>query len=177
MIQDMVPHARRIGRAVYRRPYPEHFPRGFKVSNFALFSGDGLQSTVEHIDRFTAQGAKIEHHEALKLRTMEQIFHKQFYRPELEVSMADLAMIRQGSNESVQEYLGKFKEARARCTANMLEHEFMKLAQGGLFLDLRKKFEGIEFLDIYDFLLRVDRYEALLKEEQQKNQPTSQPTL
>ncbi|BFG20832.1 hypothetical protein CerSpe_071060 [Prunus speciosa] len=60
MIQDIVPHARRIGRSVYRRPYPEHFdqeelPRGFKVPNFALFSGDGLQSTVEYIGRFTTQ--------------------------------------------------------------------------------------------------------------------------
>ncbi|KAI5323867.1 hypothetical protein L3X38_032940 [Prunus dulcis] len=54
MIQDMVPHARRIGRPVYQRPYPEHFDqeefsRGFKVPDFALFLGDGLQSTVEHI--------------------------------------------------------------------------------------------------------------------------------
>ncbi|CAL8112710.1 unnamed protein product [Prunus armeniaca] len=59
MIQDMVPHARRIGRLVYRRPYPEHFDReqfsrDFKVPDFALFSRDGLQSTVEHIGRFTA---------------------------------------------------------------------------------------------------------------------------
>ncbi|BFG30709.1 hypothetical protein CerSpe_169830 [Prunus speciosa] len=108
---------------------------------------------------------------------MEKIFHEQFYRPEPEVSMADLAKMRQGSNESVQEYLGKFREARARCTINMPEHEFAKLAQGGLLLDLRKKFEGIEFRDIYDLLLRVDRYESLLKEEQQKNRPTSRPTF
>lgn len=38
----------------------------------------------------------------------------------------------------------------------MLEHEFAKLAQGGLSLDLRKKFKGIEFRDIYDLLLQVD---------------------
>ncbi|CAL2257286.1 unnamed protein product [Prunus armeniaca] len=131
MIQDMVPHARRIG--------------------------DGLQSTMEHIGRFTAQCAEIGHREALKLRlfpstltvaafswyiklpqnfvpnwqTMEQIFHEQFYQPEPEVSMADLAKMHQGLNESVQEYLGKFREARARCMVNMLEHEFVKLAQGG----------------------------------------------
>ncbi|XP_008222335.1 PREDICTED: uncharacterized protein LOC103322219 [Prunus mume] len=114
----------RIGRPVYRRPYPEHFdqeefPRGFKVPDFALFSGDGLQSIVEHIGRFTAQCAEIGHREALKLRlfpstltgaafswyvklpqnsvlnwqVMEQVFHEQFYRPEPEVSMADLAKI------------------------------------------------------------------------------------
>lgn len=73
MIQDIVPDARRIGRPVYWRPYQENFdqgefPRGFKVSEFALFSGDGLQSTIEHIDRFMTQCAKIGDREALKLR-------------------------------------------------------------------------------------------------------------
>ncbi|CAB4290213.1 unnamed protein product [Prunus armeniaca] len=65
----------------------------------------------------------------------------------------------------------------ARCTVNMPEHEFAKLAQGGLLLNLRKKFEGIEFRDIYDLLFRVDRYEALLKEEQQKGRSASPPTF
>ncbi|KAI5316407.1 hypothetical protein L3X38_036114 [Prunus dulcis] len=208
MIQDMVPYARRIGRPFYRRPYPDHFdqdefPLGFKVPDFALFSGDGFQSTVEHIGRFTAQCAEIGHCEALKLRLlpstlmgttfswyvklsqnsvpnwqiMEQIFHEQFYQLEPEVSMADLAKMRQGSNEPVQEYLEKLREERARFKVNMLEHEFVKLAQGGLFFDLRKKFESIEFHDIYDILLRVDRYEPFLKKEQQKNRPTSRSTF
>ncbi|CAL9019080.1 unnamed protein product, partial [Prunus brigantina] len=93
---------------------------------------------------------------------MEQIFHEQFYWPELEVSMADLAKMRQGSNESVQEYLRKFREARARCTVNMPEHEFVKLAQVSRYLRPPTS---------------MDRYETLLKEEQQKNRPTSRPTF
>ncbi|XP_021801443.1 uncharacterized protein LOC110745629 [Prunus avium] len=204
----MVPHARRIVRPVYRRPYPEHFdqeefPQGFKVSDFTLFSGDGHQLTMEHIGRFTAQCAEIGYREVLKLRlfpstligaafswyvklpqnsvpnwqTNEQIFHEQFYWPEPDESMADLAKMHQGPNESVHEYLGKFRETRARCTVNMPEHEFAKLAQGGLLLDVQKRFEGIEFHDIYNLLLQVDRYEALLKEEQQKNWPTSRSTF
>ncbi|CAL8132434.1 unnamed protein product [Prunus armeniaca] len=150
----MVPRARRIGRIVYRRPYSKHFdqeefPRGFKILNFALFSRDGLQLTVEHIGRFTAQCAEIGHHEAFKLRlfqstlkgaafswyikrhqnfvpnwqTREQIFYEQFYLPYSEVLMANLAKMRQGSNELVQEYLGNFIEVRATCTVNMPEHE------------------------------------------------------
>ncbi|CAL9005191.1 unnamed protein product, partial [Prunus brigantina] len=162
-------HAKRIGRPVYRRPYPEHFdqeefPRGFKVPDFALFSGDGLHSTLPQ-------------NSVPNWQVMEQVFHEQFYRPEPKISMADLAKISQKSSESVQEYLGRFREAKARCTVNMPEHEFAKLAQGGLLLDLRKKFEGIEFRDIYDLLLRVDRYEALLKEEQQKGRPAPRPTF
>ncbi|CAL9024403.1 unnamed protein product, partial [Prunus brigantina] len=82
-------------------------------------------STVEHTGRFTAQCAEIGHREALKLRlfpntltgtafswyvklpqnsvpnwqVMEQIFHAQFYRPEPEVSMANLVKISQKPNE------------------------------------------------------------------------------
>ncbi|CAN0838176.1 hypothetical protein LINGRAHAP2_LOCUS2015 [Linum grandiflorum] len=46
---------------VYRKPYPEWvdrhypFPRGFRVPDFATFTGMGDQSTVEHIGRFTVQ--------------------------------------------------------------------------------------------------------------------------
>lgn len=73
MIQDIVPHARRIGRLVYQKPYSKHFdqeefPRSFKVPNFTLFSRDGLQSTIEHIGQFMVQCAEIGHCEALKLR-------------------------------------------------------------------------------------------------------------
>ncbi|CAL8162714.1 unnamed protein product [Prunus armeniaca] len=110
-------------------------------------------------------------------QVIEQVFHEQFYRPESEVSMDDLAKRSQKPSQSVQEYLGRFREARARCTVNMPEHEFAKLAQGGLLLDLRKKFKGIEFRDIYDLLVRVGRYEALLKEEQQKGRPAPRPTF
>ncbi|CAL8137449.1 unnamed protein product [Prunus armeniaca] len=60
---------------------------------------------------------------------MEHNFHEQFYRPELEVSMADLAKLSQKPNELIQENLGRFGEARARYTVNMSEHEFAKLAQ------------------------------------------------
>ncbi|CAL9025077.1 unnamed protein product [Prunus brigantina] len=85
MIQDMVPYARRIGMSVYWRPYPGHFDqeefsRGFKVLDFALFSGDGLLSTVEHIGRFKAQCAEIGHREALKLRIFPSILTGQLSR-------------------------------------------------------------------------------------------------
>ncbi|CAN0862284.1 hypothetical protein LINGRAHAP2_LOCUS8431 [Linum grandiflorum] len=46
---------------VYRKPYPEWvdrhypFPRGFRVPDFATFTGMGDQSTVEHTGRFTVQ--------------------------------------------------------------------------------------------------------------------------
>ncbi|CAL2245639.1 unnamed protein product [Prunus armeniaca] len=58
-----------------------------------------------------------------------------------------------------------------------VNNEFAKFSQGGLLLDLRKKFEGIKFHDIYDLLLQVDQYKALLNEELQKNGLTSRLTF
>lgn len=55
----------------------------------------------------------------LNRMAMKQIFHEQFYGSELEVSMTDLAKMHQGSNKSVQEYLGRFIETRGRCTVNI----------------------------------------------------------
>ena len=55
--EEYGPILRRVGRPTYRQPYPDHIdrveiPQGYKVPNFTLFSGDGEQSTVEHIGWF-----------------------------------------------------------------------------------------------------------------------------
>jgi hypothetical protein len=49
------------GRArSYQKPYSEYFdtilyPRGFRVSDLAKFTGDGTKTTYEHIGQFHAQ--------------------------------------------------------------------------------------------------------------------------
>ncbi|CAN0829178.1 hypothetical protein LINGRAHAP2_LOCUS1064 [Linum grandiflorum] len=129
---------------VYRKPYPEWvdkhhpFPRGFRVPEFATFTGMGDQSTVEHVGRFTVQCGDVGDFVNLRLfgnsltgpafawyvnfpsnsiqnwQQMEQIFHAQFYRSEPEVSMADLARMRQQPGESVEKFLTACKTARNR---------------------------------------------------------------
>ncbi|CAI0472852.1 unnamed protein product [Linum tenue] len=183
---------------VYRKPYPEWvdrlypFPRGFRVPEFATFTGTGDQSTVEHIGRFTVQCGDVG--DFIKLRVfgnsltgpafawyvnlpsnsiqtwqqMEQIFHAQFYRSEREVSMADLARMRQEPGESVEHFLTNFKNARNRCFVNLTEREFVKLAQGGLSFELRKKFQDREFSDLFQLMSCAVRYESLLQEEENR---------
>ena len=41
----------------------------------------------------------------------------------------------------------------------------MKMAQRGLDIELRKKFQGMEFRDFYELAAKVTKYEELLKEE------------
>ncbi|CAI0374579.1 unnamed protein product [Linum tenue] len=183
---------------VYRKPYPEWvdrlypFPRGFRVPEFATFTGTGDQSTVEHIGRVTVQCGDVG--DFIKLRVfgnsltgpafawyvnlpsnsiqtwqqMEQIFHAQFYRSEREVSMADLARMRQEPGESLEHFLTNFKNARNRCFVNLTEREFVKLAQGGLSFELRKKFQDREFSDLFQLMSCAVRYESLLQEEENR---------
>ncbi|GKV33401.1 hypothetical protein SLEP1_g41920 [Rubroshorea leprosula] len=118
---------RPLVRPSYHKPYPDYidrdnpFPRGFKVPEFTLFSGDTSQSTIEHIGRFTIQCGEASGDDFLKLRLfpssltgtaltwylsllqnsvftwrqMEDLFHIQFYRSEPEISMADLSRLTQ----------------------------------------------------------------------------------
>ncbi|GKV48260.1 hypothetical protein SLEP1_g55084 [Rubroshorea leprosula] len=170
------------------------FPRGFKVPKFTLFSGEVGQSTIEHIGRFTIQCGEASGDDNLKLRLfpssltgttltwylnlpqnsvyswrqMEDLFHTQFYRCEPEVSMADLSRLAQKPGESSEAFLARFRRARLKCRVALPELEFVKLAQNGLDIELRKKFEGMKFRDFYELSYKVARYENLLKEDVQK---------
>ena len=141
--EECGPILRRIGRPVYRRPYPAYIdqveiPQGYKVPNFTLFSGEGEQSTIEHIGRFVVQCGHIGNNENLRLKLfpnsltgiafswysnlpansvhnwqeMEEAFHSQFYRTEPEVSMADLSRLHQLSHEPVEEYIRRFRKLK-----------------------------------------------------------------
>ena len=51
----------------------------------------------------------------------------------------------------------------------MPEPEFVRLAQNGLEFRLQKKFDSTEFRDLVELTYKVSRYEALLEEEQYRN--------
>ncbi|GLU07026.1 hypothetical protein SLE2022_240060 [Rubroshorea leprosula] len=170
------------------------FPRGFKVPEFTLFSRDGGYSTIEHVGRFTIQCGEASGDDNLKLRLfpssltstaltwylslpqnsvytwrqMEDLFHIQFYRSEPEVSMADLSRLVQRPGETSEAFLARFRKARLKCRVALPEQEFVKLAQNGLDIELRKKFEGMEFRDFFELSYKVARYENLLKEDTQR---------
>ena len=56
---------------------------------------------------------------------------------------------------------------RNRCKAHFLEIEYVKKAQRGLDIELRKKFQGMEFGDFYVFVAKVIEYEELLRKKSQ----------
>ncbi|XP_059624662.1 uncharacterized protein LOC132267524 [Cornus florida] len=163
---------RGAGRPIYRTPYLEvvdqvEFPRGYKVPDFITFSGEGNQSTVEHIGRFTVQCGEASVSPWLKLRLfpnsltgaafswyirlpphsvfnwpqMEELFHNQFYRTETEPTLADLSRLSQLPSESVETFIARFRRARLRCRVPLPEQEYIRLALNGLDFELRKRFE------------------------------------
>ena len=56
---------------------------------------------------------------------------------------------------------------RNRCKIHLPETEYVKIAQRELDIELRKKFQGMEFRDFYELVAKVTKYEKLLKEESQ----------
>ena len=57
---------------------------------------------------------------------------------------------------------------RNGCKIHLLETEYMKLAQRGLDIKLRKKFQGMEFKEFYELAAKVIEYEELIREESQQ---------
>ena len=56
---------------------------------------------------------------------------------------------------------------RNRCKIHLPEIEYVKMAQRRLDIELRKKFQGMEFKDFYELVIKVTKYEELLMEENQ----------
>ncbi|XP_059663443.1 uncharacterized protein LOC132309107 [Cornus florida] len=189
----------RGGRPIYRKPYPEfidnvEYPRNFRIPEFATFSGEGNQSTVKHISRFTVQCGEAGGNQWLKFRLFrntltryafrwypnlpvnsinswhqfKEMFHSHFYRTEPEVSMADLSRLNQLPGESIETFLSRFRKAKHKCHVDLPEVEYVRMAVNGLDFELHKKFEGVEFRDLFDLASRVAKYEGLLHEEKDR---------
>jgi hypothetical protein len=190
---------RRMSRRPYRKPYPERidreeWPRGFKVPNFTMFSGEDEKTALEHISRFTVQCGEYSNNGNEKLRMfpnsltgqaftwyaalpansidsweeMVEKFQSHFARSNIGVSMADLARLKQKLDESAKQFIMRFKRIRTRCHTTLPEAEYVKIAIDGLNFELRKKFEGITFIDLFELSERASRFEGLLKEENQR---------
>ena len=96
---------------------------------------------------------------------MERKFHTQFFKVQLEVCIEELSRVTQRNGEPVDLFISQFKKMRNRCKIHLLKTKYVKMAQKGLDIELRKKFQGMEFRDFYELVAKVTKYEKLLKEE------------
>ena len=99
---------------------------------------------------------------------MERQFHSQFYRTVPEVTVADLTRMYQYNTEIVDQFISHFKKSRNRCLTILTENEFTNLAFNGLRFNLKERFEGQAFDNLFQLNARVSKYEHLLKEKDKK---------
>ncbi|GKV24416.1 hypothetical protein SLEP1_g34030 [Rubroshorea leprosula] len=90
------------------------------------------------------------------------------HQPQHRYIPLDLSRLAQKPGESSEAFLARFRRVRLKCRVALPKQEFFELAQNGLDIELRKKFEGMEFRDFYELFYKVARYENLLKEDVQK---------
>lgn len=113
-------------------------PNRYKITEFSKFLGQDNISTIENINRFLAQCGKASAMEALRVRffplllsesaftwffllppnsirgwvDLEKQFHKYFFAGVQEMKLSNLTSIRQRSDESVPDYIQRFRDIR-----------------------------------------------------------------
>ena len=57
---------------------------------------------------------------------------------------------------------------RNRCKIILPEDEYVKMAQRSLDIELREKFQDMEFHKFYELVAKVSEYKELIREENQR---------
>ena len=99
---------------------------------------------------------------------MEEKFLNHLARTNFGISMADLARLKQELGETTDQFIMRFKRTRLRCQTQLPESEHIRFDVNGLNFKLRKKFEGVNFYDLFDLANKATGYEGLLREENQR---------
>jgi hypothetical protein len=99
---------------------------------------------------------------------LETQFHDQFYRGEVSIAIADLSSIKSYLNESIDDYLSRFRKLKSRCPTPIPEVELVKMAVRGLDYQVKKKVLNHHIIDMAQLADRVRRVENLYAEKAQK---------
>jgi hypothetical protein len=137
----MVPRGQSYGRPYDSRFDHHPYPQGTRIPEFAKFSGDQGKSTHKHICQFLTQLGELADTEAFHVRlfslsltetaftwyatlppnsilswgNLEQKFYDHFFSSDYELDLVDLVALRQGKDESVNDYIRRFRDTRNRC--------------------------------------------------------------
>ena len=116
-------------------------PQGYKIPDFVKFNGEGTKTTWEHVSQYLAQLGEAGSINELKVRLfplsltgtafswfsslphgsirvwsqLEQKFHDHFYSGDNELKLSHLTSVKQKHDESVSDYVKRFRETKNRC--------------------------------------------------------------
>jgi hypothetical protein len=169
------------------------FPLGWRMPDFVKFSGDDNHTTWEHISQYTAQLGEAGTYNSLKVRLfslsltgtafawfsslapnsidswdqLEQKFHDHFFSGSYQLKLTDLTSVRQNKEESVSDYLKRFKEVK-NCNFNLscTDSDLADLAARGLRPAIRDRL-GVEFHMLANVLVRGMAQELKLNKEKE----------
>jgi hypothetical protein len=114
------------------------YPVGWRTSDFVKFNGEDYRTTWEHVSQYLTQLGEVGSIDALKVHLfslsltgtafswfsslspnsidswekLEHKFYDHFYSPENELKLSDLTLVRQGHDESVNDYIRRFKDTK-----------------------------------------------------------------
>ncbi|XP_050890989.1 uncharacterized protein LOC127096467 [Lathyrus oleraceus] len=100
---------------------------------------------------------------------LERMFHEQFYMGQTKISLKELASIKRKFIELIDDYLNRFRLLKARCFTQVLEHELVEMAAGGLDYSIRKKLDSQYLRDMAQLADRVRQLERLKEEKARAN--------
>jgi hypothetical protein len=101
----------------------------------------------------------------LLINDLESKFHEYFFSEECELGLADLASVRQGHEESINDYIRRFRDTINRCfRIHVADKELAGLAFNGLLPYLRNKLDGTQFFSIAQLHQRALACESRFKE-------------
>jgi hypothetical protein len=143
------------------------------VSDFVKFTGEDSKTTYEHVGQFLPQVSDFRITDVHNIRLfplslsskafncfmsllpnsidtwekLEQRFHEYFYNGESEPRLSHLVAVKQKYNESVFDYMMRFRDMRNKYYGLTIgERDLAELAFAGLGLALRDKMEGQELI-------------------------------
>ena len=135
---SMVPGGNHIGNLMTADLITTYTHKGTRIPEFAKFSGDQGKNTREHIGQFLAQLGELADTEAFRVRLfslsltgtafawyatlppnsisswgdLEQKFRDHFFSGDYELDLVDLVSLRQTKDESVNDYIRRFRDTR-----------------------------------------------------------------
>ena len=87
---------------------------------------------------------------------LEQKFHDHFYSGVNEAKLTDLTSVRHGRDESIHDYVTRFKDVKNRYfNLSISERDLAGLALGGLCSHFEEKLEGYDYFMIKQLQVRA----------------------
>jgi hypothetical protein len=96
---------------------------------------------------------------------LEQKFHENFFSGDYELDLVDLVALRQEKDESVGDYIRRFRDTRNRCfQIHLTDKQLAGIAFDGLRYYLKEKLEGIQFFTLAQLHQKASTCESRSKE-------------